>query len=106
MNKKIKSIQQNANGAMIRCTDNTNYRGDIIVGADGAYSAVRQDLYRQLDEQGLLPKVDKEEMSMAYLCMVGTTKPLDPQIYPVLKDDRCHFSTVLVKGKPHSVSAC
>ncbi|KAI9231894.1 MAG: hypothetical protein BYD32DRAFT_466740 [Podila humilis] len=102
MNKKIISIQQNTNGAMVRCADNTNYHGDILVGADGAYSAVRQDLYRQLDEQGLLPKVDKEDMNMVYLCMVGTTKPLDSQKYPVLEDDRCHFSTVLAKGKPCS----
>ncbi|KAF9370223.1 hypothetical protein CPB97_002919 [Podila verticillata] len=101
MNKKIKSIQQNAEGVMIRCINNTNYHGDILVGADGAYSTVRQDLYRQLDEQGLLPKEDKEEMNTTILTMLGTTKPLDPKKYPMLEDTTCtYFSTVVAKDKP------
>jgi hypothetical protein len=103
MNKKVKSIQQNVDGVMIRCVDNTNYHGDILVGADGAYSAVRQSLYKQMDDQGLLPKEDKEEMNMAYLSIVGTTGPLDPEKYPILKDTHSYLSTVLSKNKPHAV---
>ncbi|KAG0015450.1 hypothetical protein BGZ82_001400 [Podila clonocystis] len=100
MGKKIMSIQQNANGVMIRCVDNTSYHGDILVGADGAYSAVRQNLYKQMGEKGLLPKEDRGEMPIVLLSMVGTTKSLDPTKYPVLNDPRCHFSTVLAKDKP------
>lgn len=37
-NKKVMSIEQNQDGAMIRCSDGTIYYGDILVGADGAYS--------------------------------------------------------------------
>jgi len=39
-NKKVLSIMQNKEGAMIRCADGTTYHGDLIVGADGAYSGV------------------------------------------------------------------
>ncbi|KAF9405557.1 hypothetical protein BGZ94_003480 [Podila epigama] len=102
MSKKIKSIQQNNEGVMIRCIDGSNYHGDILVGADGAYSAVRQSLYKQLDQQGKLPAEDKEDMSLPYLSLVGTTGPLDPEKYPVLKDHHCHFSTVVADNKPHS----
>ncbi|KAG0017929.1 hypothetical protein BGZ81_010466 [Podila clonocystis] len=101
MGKKITSIQQNAAGVLIRCVDETNYHGDILVGADGAHSAVRQSLYKQMDEQGLLPKEDKKEMPMVFLSMLGITKPLDPKKYPALEDTtRTYFSTVLAKGKP------
>ncbi|KAG0347022.1 hypothetical protein BG005_000410, partial [Podila minutissima] len=104
MGKKIMSILQNDEGVMIRCADNTHYHGDILIGADGAYSGVRQSLYKQLDDQGLLPSVDKEDMTVGYICMVGTTGPLDPEKYPALKDSRCHFTTILGKDTPHSWS--
>ncbi|KAF9379181.1 hypothetical protein CPB97_009128 [Podila verticillata] len=102
MNKKIMSILQNDEGVMIRCSDNSHYHGDILIGADGAYSGVRQNLYKQLDDQDLLPVEDKEEMKMAYLCIVGMAGPLDPEKYPSLKDSSCHFATVLGDGKPYS----
>ncbi|KAG0033182.1 hypothetical protein BGZ82_006222 [Podila clonocystis] len=95
MKKKIMSILQNDEGVMIRCSDNTQYHGDIFIGADGAYSGVRQSLYKQLDDHGLFPAEDREQMQMAYICMVGTTGPLDPVNYPSLKNDSCHFATVL-----------
>lgn len=105
MSKKIMSIQQNVEGVMIRCADNTHYHGDILIGADGAYSGVRQSLYKQLHQQGLLPAEDKEDMPLAYLCMVGTTQPLDSEKYTALKEKHCDFVTVLGKGKPHSVKS-
>lgn len=105
MGKKISSIQQNADGVMIRCVDNTNYHGDILVGADGAHSAVRQNLYKQMEEQGLLPKEDMEEMPRVFLSMLGITKPLDLKKYSALEDtSRTYFSTVLAKDNPRCVS--
>ncbi|KAF9320143.1 hypothetical protein BG003_007124 [Podila horticola] len=104
MSKKILSILQNDEGVLIRCADNTHYHGDILIGADGAYSGVRQSLYKQMDDQGLLPSVDKEDMTVGYICMVGTTGPMDTEKYPALKDSYCHFATILSKDTPHSWS--
>lgn len=56
---------QNADGVLIRCSDNSSYQGDILVGADGAYSAVRQTLYKQLSRQNKLPQCDEEQMSVS-----------------------------------------
>lgn len=62
--KKVLSIKQNADGVIIRCSDNSSYQGDILVGADGAYSAVRQTLYKQLSRENKLPQCDEEQMSV------------------------------------------
>ncbi|KAF9538039.1 hypothetical protein EC957_007296, partial [Mortierella hygrophila] len=77
-NKKVMSLEQNKEGVMIRCSDGTTYHGDILVGADGAYSGVRQALYKRMDKARILPPSDLEELNKGYICMVGTTRPLDP----------------------------
>ncbi|KAG0050743.1 hypothetical protein BGZ83_004490 [Gryganskiella cystojenkinii] len=74
--------------------DNTYYDGDILVGADGTYSAVRQNLYRDMEKLGILPKSDSKGLTAGYTCMVGVTDPLDPERYPQLKDEFVHFATV------------
>ncbi|KAF9372250.1 hypothetical protein CPC16_002531 [Podila verticillata] len=56
MGKKILSLLQNREGVMIRCSDNTSYHADILVGADGANSGVRQSLYKSLLDKNELPK--------------------------------------------------
>ncbi|KAI1305589.1 hypothetical protein EDD11_004903 [Mortierella claussenii] len=80
---------------LIHCSDNSSYSGDILIGADGAYSSVRQSLYKRLVEKDLLPKSDQENLALGYNCMVGVTDPLDPEKYKQLKDDYAHFTAVL-----------
>ncbi|KAF9948642.1 hypothetical protein BGZ70_002138 [Mortierella alpina] len=95
MNKKILSLEQNTLGVMIRCADGSNHHGDILVGADGAYSGVRQGLYKNLTKKKLLPKSDNEDLDLGYVVMVGVTDPLDEDKYPELKDAHTHFRQVL-----------
>lgn len=76
-------MMQNKEGVMIRCADGTTYHGDILVGADGAYSGVRQHLYKTLHEQNALPPSDAKDLSKGYICMVGTTDPMDPENTPM-----------------------
>ncbi|KAK3839486.1 MAG: hypothetical protein JOS17DRAFT_729270 [Linnemannia elongata] len=89
MSKKILSFQQNHEGVMLRFSDNTTTHGDILVGADGAHSAVRQHLYKTLDKQGLLPKADTKDMSRGYISLVGTTGELDPAKFADLEHEEC-----------------
>ncbi|KAG9320564.1 hypothetical protein KVV02_008774 [Mortierella alpina] len=95
LGKKILRATEANNKVTVHCSDNTQYEGDILVGADGAYSSVRQNLFKHLDEKGLLPRSDKEDFSVGYTCMVGVTEPQDPEKYPHLKDNFVHFQTVL-----------
>lgn len=91
-------------GTEINCSDNSSYEADIIVGADGAYSSIRQNIYRAMSELGTLPASDSKDMAMPYLCMVGTTTPRDPEKYPELKDSYTHIHHVIGDSTPYSVS--
>ncbi|KAF9106586.1 hypothetical protein BGX27_009103 [Mortierella sp. AM989] len=95
LSKKVLRIEEAEDRVRIHCSDNTSYEGDILVGADGAYSGVRQSLYKRLNEQGVLPKSDLENLSIGYVSMVGVATPKDPERYPQLKDKFSHFSQVL-----------
>jgi len=53
--QKVVSISENKDGVTIQTADNQTHRGDIFVGADGTYSAVRQSLYTAMEEKGVWP---------------------------------------------------
>ncbi|KAG0334034.1 hypothetical protein BG000_008694 [Podila horticola] len=94
MGKKVLSFLQSENGVLIRCSDNSSYEGDILVGADGAYSAVRQHMYAELKKEGNLPKSDDLPLPFSCVCLVGQTQVLDPEEFPQLKLEHSQFSTV------------
>lgn len=95
MGKKVLRTEEKEDKVVIHCSDNTTYEGDILVGADGAYSGVRQSLYRRLSEKGLLPRSDSENLEIGYTCMVGVTSPQDPEKYPQLKHEVVDFEAVV-----------
>ncbi|KAF9184274.1 hypothetical protein BGZ50_003790 [Haplosporangium sp. Z 11] len=103
--KKILSLEQNHSGVMIRCNDGTTYHGDILVGADGAYSGVRQGLYKSLQNSGRLPESDAQEMNKGFVCMVGTTVPLDPAEYPGVDKDVSQAYQIIGEGTPYCWSS-
>ena len=41
-NKKVSSLHKTKDGVVVKCTDGTSYDGTLVIGADGAYSAVRK----------------------------------------------------------------
>ncbi|KAF9414434.1 hypothetical protein BGZ94_000397 [Podila epigama] len=95
MNKKILSFDQDNMGVHVRCEDGTTYKGDILVGADGAYSAVRQHLYKILKAEGKLPASDQAPLSFKSVCLVGKTLPLDPSEFPSVQSKVSHVNSVL-----------
>ncbi|KAG0314929.1 hypothetical protein BGZ99_007763, partial [Dissophora globulifera] len=103
-NKRVLAIKHLAEGGVsIAFSDNTSQIGDIVVGADGAYSGVRQSMYKSLEENGLLPQSDSQGLKIRYLTMFGTTDPLDDNEYQDLKDDFSHFRYYIGQGRPHTV---
>lgn len=103
-NKRILSMRRSAGGTRIYCSDNSIYEGDIVIGADGAYSAVRQNMHKMMEADGVIaPDHDINDMAIPYMCMVGTTEPMDSDKYPQLKDSVNHLHHV-VGANIHSVS--
>ncbi|KAF9143066.1 hypothetical protein BGX30_001441 [Mortierella sp. GBA39] len=94
LKKRILTISEEDDKVTIQAADNTVYEGDLLVGADGAYSAVRQRLYEKLKVKGLLPETDDEELPFNCTCLVGQTEPLDIEEFPILKNTFSQFLTV------------
>ena len=46
LNKKISKVDHSRDGVTVHCEDGCSYEGDIIVGADGVFSKVRQEMWR------------------------------------------------------------
>ncbi|KFH66063.1 hypothetical protein MVEG_08164 [Podila verticillata NRRL 6337] len=95
LGKRILSFKQDNDSVLIQCSDNSNYVGDILVGADGAYSAVRQHLYKTLRMSGDLPKSDDVPLPFSCVCLVGQTGVLDPEEFPALQAETCQFNTIM-----------
>ncbi|KAF9353025.1 hypothetical protein BGX34_011843 [Mortierella sp. NVP85] len=106
LNKKIVSVQQNVHqGVSIRCADGTEHQGDILVGADGAYSTVRHHMFEDVRQKNELPASDDEELSVGYVCMVGTTKPFENGRFDTIFQEKySRFERIIMQGTPHSWS--
>ncbi|KAF9161948.1 hypothetical protein BGX20_001934 [Mortierella sp. AD010] len=96
--KKVLRIEESDSKVTIYCSDDTSYTGDILVGADGTYSEVRQNMYKRMDEKGLLPKSDLEEFSIGYTTIVGVATPPNPEKYPQLSAEHSCFNQILYKN--------
>ncbi|KAG9071542.1 hypothetical protein KI688_005754 [Linnemannia hyalina] len=100
--KKVVSISETDEKVTVRTGDNAAYEGDVLVGADGAHSTVRQHMYEALENEGKLPKSDQEDLPFSCTCLVGQTRVLDPEEFPLLKDPVCQFLSVMSDDKPYS----
>ncbi|KAF9106461.1 hypothetical protein BGX27_009166 [Mortierella sp. AM989] len=99
-NKRVLSVTQDEGGATAKCSDGSAYLSDIIVGADGAYSAVRQNIYKSLKQKGKLSTSDDIPLGYNQHCLVGVSNPVSPEKYPVLKNDFADFEIVIPKSDP------
>lgn len=104
LNTKVLSTEQDEHKVTLQCSDSETYIGSILVGADGAHSSVRQNMYKELSKAGVLPRSDSQPLGYGYDCVVGVTDPLDPLKYPVLKEEFCDFEILLGDKIPYTVS--
>jgi 2-polyprenyl-6-methoxyphenol hydroxylase-like FAD-dependent oxidoreductase len=72
--KRVIDITETQSEVTVTCMDETTYVGHLVIGADGAYSAVRQIMYKKLQERGLLPEVDKKPLHFDKQCVVGKSR--------------------------------
>ncbi|KAG0043039.1 hypothetical protein BGZ89_006602, partial [Linnemannia elongata] len=100
--KKVLSMENGGNGVLIRFSDGTEAEGDILVGADGAYSAVRQGLYAKMTKAKTLPKFDSLPLPFSTVCLVGQTRVLTSEEFPDIALEESQFCNVVGSNRPYA----
>ncbi|KAF9123109.1 hypothetical protein BGW39_009257 [Mortierella sp. 14UC] len=98
--KRVDTVLESNDKVTIKTTDGSTFEGDILVGADGAYSVVRQRIYEDHKREGKLPKPDQEKLPYSAICLVGQTGVVDQKDFPEFEKPSL-FNT-LSKDKPYS----
>ncbi|KAJ5633952.1 hypothetical protein N7528_001794 [Penicillium herquei] len=76
--KKVDIIQQTDNEVEVTTTDGSVYCGDIIVGADGVHSRVRQEIAHQASKMGRGEEYAREdEVPSTYSCLFGISGKME-----------------------------
>ncbi|KAF9927651.1 hypothetical protein FBU30_002990 [Linnemannia zychae] len=102
LNKKLVHTFEMIDGVRIQFHDGSIAHGTILVGADGAYSTVRQNLYCRLREEKRLSESDDVPLPYSSVALVGRTHSLDVNLYPNVGTDDCQFINILGRDKPYS----
>ena len=104
LKKRVVTIINGDDGARVECTDGSTFDGDIIVGADGAYSPVRQGLFKWLKKNSKLPSSDDVPMPYNCVCLVGQTGELDPEEFPLIGKSISVFDAMASTESPYTVT--
>ncbi|KAF9537001.1 hypothetical protein EC957_009053 [Mortierella hygrophila] len=104
LGKKVLSMEQGGNGVLIRFSDSSEAEGDILVGADGAYSAVRQGMYEKLKKTNKLPASDALPLPFSTVRLVGQTHPLSAEEFPDLTIDKSQYRNFIATDKMYTWS--
>lgn len=78
-NAKVERIEQTQDGVKVILADGTVEEGDIVVGADGVHSMVRDVMWAYADEHepNAIPQSDKKCMSSEYKAAFGVSEAKD-----------------------------
>ncbi|KAI1308714.1 hypothetical protein EDD11_004255 [Mortierella claussenii] len=100
LNNRIVSHTETLSGVTIHTSDGKAYHGDILVGADGAYSRVRELLYDRLAKQDRLPAMDQTPLQFSSVCLVGQTRPLTNEQFEHVEDQTCRMEFIVNESRP------
>ena len=103
MNKRVTLIQTSETGVHLTCADDSEYKGDLLVGADGANSVVRQAIFAQLQSKGQLSASDAVPLPYNCICLVGQTETVEEASFPELKHELCQTNNMVAIGSPYTV---
>ncbi|KAG0278864.1 hypothetical protein BGZ96_002206 [Linnemannia gamsii] len=104
LGKKVLSMDQGGNGVLVRFSDGSEAEGGILVGADGAYSAVRQGLYAKMKKEKTLSTYDSLPLPFSTICLVGQTRPLTAEEFPDIALEESQFCKIVGDSRPYAWS--
>ncbi|KAG0199750.1 hypothetical protein BGX28_007012 [Mortierella sp. GBA30] len=105
LGKQVQEVRQDGDRARCVCVDGSSYQG-IIIGADGAYSNVRLNLYRYLKDKDALAIQDRAPMRYEYQALVGMTKPLDHERFKFVTKEHSDARVLVSQGQRPFTSWC
>ncbi|KAL2817621.1 hypothetical protein BJX63DRAFT_429666 [Aspergillus granulosus] len=94
---KVVQVEEMADSVRVHASSGVCYDGDIVVGADGVHSVVREEMWRL---SGTSSANEKKRMLVQYACVFGISSPL-PKL-PAGKQITCYnndWSILSVVGK-------
>ncbi|KAI9745064.1 MAG: hypothetical protein M1818_001342 [Claussenomyces sp. TS43310] len=101
--KRAMQVEVNEKGVKVTMTDGSSYTGDILVGADGVHSTIRQKMWNLANEMspGYIPASEETAAACDYSCIFGISKPckgIEPGgLHSIFR----HKSSYLVNGGPN-----
>lgn len=100
---KVVTTEANDDGVLLRFADGSEARGDILVGADGAYSVVRKGLYAKLKGENKLPPSDDLPLPFTTVSVLAQTRPLTPEEFPDVTKEESQFRNYIGTDKMYAV---
>ncbi|KAL4877357.1 hypothetical protein BJY04DRAFT_198250 [Aspergillus karnatakaensis] len=100
--KRVETIRQLEESVEVVTVDGSTYRGDLVIGADGTHSRVRQEMVRQATELGVGEEYGDGHIATTYACLFGVC-PIIPELpsgflgFGLNK----HFSLLVGTGAPN-----
>ncbi|KAG0197179.1 hypothetical protein BGX28_009313, partial [Mortierella sp. GBA30] len=101
--RKVLEVVNGNGGVQCRCANSHVEQGDVLVGADGAHSAVRQNLYKTLKDKKNFSKTDLDSPKFTQNAIMGTTVPMDLNRYPEAGTEFSEVYVVVGKGSPYTM---
>jgi 2-polyprenyl-6-methoxyphenol hydroxylase-like FAD-dependent oxidoreductase len=102
--KSVSKITQSAGGVEVVTADGETYTGDILVGADGIHSTVREEMWKlaEQDIPGSFPARDRM-IPTEYCCIFGISRPIDkfPCSSQNIQGRDCSF--LVITGPNHRI---
>ncbi|KAG0234788.1 hypothetical protein BGW41_001011 [Actinomortierella wolfii] len=102
-NKRVLDVTEYRDCVSVKTQDGIDYDGQIVIGADGAYSAVRHHLFKNLKKRGhIVPESDLNSFRFEMFATVGTAQNLDRWMYKTLRETSADMMAIVSDNGPHT----